>query len=174
MGIFCVYAAERTIRTIINWLNMGPGGPSKEGNRYNPPGSVALYLCDGRDGVLREVDSNVGEKVFLQEYTICPSALRLADCSSDNLTDFVKAVFDIAEMSGVKRRAGSSGYMFSQVIGQLVQEAAFEGMVVPGLRGGPNIQYRNVVMFDADGERWHPWSRKEAGFSYVITADINA
>jgi RES domain-containing protein len=156
--------------TITSWQNMGPPPSSNKGGRYNPPGVVALYLCDSPDGVLRELAPQPGLKVFLQEYRLSPTSLRLADFSSVHLTDFVKAVFDMAENSCVVGRVGPSSYELCRVVGELVREANFEGMVVPGVRGTQSFQYRNIVAFDAH-DQWRIWSRQDAGFRYVIAAN---
>jgi len=155
---------------ITSWRDMGPPDRQEQGNRYNPPGTVALYTSDSVDGVFRELAAKGGTKVFLQDYESPSDVLRLADFSSVSLTDFMKAVFDMAESSSVEGRVGPSGYAFCQVVGQLVREAGFEGMVVPGVRGDPGFQYRNIVVFDAH-DRWPTWSRKDAGFRYVIAPD---
>jgi len=127
--------------------------------------------CDCVEGVLRELAPKPGTRIFLQDYRFSPSALRLADVSSVHLTDFVKAVFDQAENSSVEGRVSPSGYAFSQIVGQLVLEAGFEGMVVPGVRGDPNLQYRNIVVFDPHG-RWITWSCQDDGFRYVVAGDV--
>jgi RES domain-containing protein len=149
------------------WRDMGPPPPgSNNGGRYNTPGVVALYLCDSLDGVLRELAPQPGTRLFLQTYRV-PTSLRIADFSSVHLTDFVKAVFDIAESCCVKGRTAPSSYDFSRVVGQLVREVGFEGMVVPGVRGAQSSQYRNVVAFDVRDE-WQIWSRKDTGFRHMI------
>jgi len=155
---------------ITGGRDMGPEDPPERGGRYNAPGVIALYLCNSKDGVLRELKPITGQRVFFQDYEIPLDELRLADCSSADLTDFMKAVFDRAERCSVKGCVESSNYMFSQVVGQLVREAAFEGMLVPGVRGVPGFQYRNVVVFDTHN-RWRTWSRQDAGFRYVMAAD---
>lgn len=152
---------------ITSWQNMGPEDPPEHGGRYNVPGVVALYMCDSNDGVLRELKPRSGTRVFLQDYEIPPDELRLADCSSDVLTNYIEAVFDMAESNSVAGRVGPSEYTFSRVVGQLVREAGFEGMLVPGVRGDLDLQYQNVVIFDKD-KRWRTWSRQDGGFRYVI------
>ena len=156
--------------TITSWQNMGPEDPPKRGGRYNAPGVIALYLCDSKDGVLRELKPISGQRVFLQDYRIPLDELRLADCSSGNLKDFMKAVFDRAESCPVEGRVESSDYMFSRAVGQLVREADFEGMRVPGVRGDREFQYQNVVVFDKH-RRWELWSCQDAGFRCEIAGD---
>jgi RES domain len=151
--------------TINSWRNMGPPPSSSKGGRYNAPGVVALYLCDSRDGVLRELTPRPETRVFIQEYRV--PTLRLADFSSVHLTDFVQAVFDIAESCCVMGRIGPSNYDFSRVVGQLIREAGFEGMIGPGVRGDKSFQYRNVVAFDLRDE-WQVWSLKDSGFSCMV------
>ena len=168
-NLLCVRGRDDDSK-ITSWQNMGPEDPPERGGRYNAPGVIALYLCDSKDGVLRELKPIPGRRVFLQDYEIPLDELRLADCSSGDLTDFMKAVFDRAERCSVEGHVESSNYMFSQVVGQLVREAAFEGMLVPGVRGVPGFQYRNVVVFDTHN-RWRTWSRQDAGFRYVMAAD---
>src|SRR6266496_4743689 len=81
---------------ISSWREMGPGTGAGRYSRAN-----ALYLCDSIDGVLRELVPAPGSRVFIQDYTLFPTSLRLADFSSVHVTDLVKAVFDVAENSRV-------------------------------------------------------------------------
>jgi hypothetical protein len=150
---------------ITSWRDMGPGTGAGRYSRVS-----ALYLSDSVDGVLKELGAPPGTKVFIQEYALSPASVRLADCSSVHVTDLVKAVFDMAESSDVKGRVGPSE-VFSQVVGQIIQEAGFEGMVVPGVRGIPGGQYRNIVVFDVN-DRWQTWSRQDAGFGSVVAPGI--
>jgi len=155
---------------ITSWLNMGPQDPPVCGGRYNSPGVIALYLCDSKNGVLRELDPKPGACVFLQEYEIPSQEVRLADCSSDDLTDFMEAVFFMAERCSSECPGEPSDYMFSQVVGQLVRETGFEGVLVPGTRGDGDFRYRNLGIFDKH-ERWRIWSCQDAGFRCEIAGD---
>jgi hypothetical protein len=125
-----------------------------------------LYLSDSVDGVVKELVPTPGTRVFIQEYVLPSAFLRLADFSSVHVTDLVKAVFDVAENSDVEGRIGPSKG-FSRVVGQMVEEVRFEGMVVPGVRGVPGGRYRNIVVFDVN-DRWQTWSRQGAGFGSVV------
>ena len=92
-----------------------------------------------------------------------PRDLRLGDLAASDLTEFVKAVFDVAENSAVEGRVGPTTLLFTQVVARIVREAGFDGMVVPGVRGTTDFKYRNVVVFDATN-RWAEWSGRDAGF----------
>jgi RES domain len=158
--LICIHGRKDDSK-ITNWRDMGPGTGAGRYSRVN-----ALYLSDSVAGVLKELGAPPGTKVFTQEYALSPAAVRLADCSSVHVTDLVKAVFDMAENSEVNGRVGPSE-VFCQVVGQMVQEAGFNGMVVPGVRGIPGGQYCNIVVFDVN-DRWKMWSRQDAGFGSVI------
>lgn len=168
----CVRGRTREVTEleIDSWLNMGPEDPPKHENRYNEIGVIALYLCDCERGVRREVKWRSDPRLFLQQYEIPLNALRLADFSSADLNNFARAVFEVAENCFVEGRAGRSDYIFSQAVGQLVREAGFEGMLVPGVRGDQDFKYRNVVIFDKH-EQWRTWSRQDAGFRHVLATD---
>ena len=157
--------------TIASWRDMGPPPPScAVGGRYAPSGAVVLYLCDSAPAVFRELSPADNGRVFLQEYVLRTDSLRLADFTPARLDEFVKAVFDVAENSSLEGRVGPVGYTFSQVVGDLVRQAGFDGMVVPGVRGAPHFQYRNVVVFESQ-DRWLRWSRQETGFRSAMYVD---
>lgn len=149
--------------TIVDWRQMGPPTSCGQGSRYAASGVGVLYLCDSIGGVHRELNPGEGTKIFLQEYMLRSSGLRLGDLAASDLTEFVKAVFDVAENSAVEGRVGPTTFLFTQVVARIVREAGFDGMVVPGVRGTTDFKYRNVVVFDAKN-RWAEWSGRDAGF----------
>jgi len=53
----------------------------------------------------------------------------------------------------------------------MVQQAGLEGIVVPGVRGIPGGQYRNIVVFDVN-DKWRMWSRQDVGVRSVIAPRI--
>ena len=163
---------EQKGREINGWRDMGPEDPPVHENWYNEIGVVALYLCDCERGVHREVKQRSDPRVYLQEYDIPLDKLRLADFSSAHLDNFTRAVFEAAEDCCIESYAGPSDYRFSQVVGQLVREANYDGMLVPSVRGDQDFRFRNVVIFDED-RQWHAWSRKEAGFQCVSVTDAS-
>lgn len=165
----CVRGRLQNDRPIEGWLDMGP--PNQPiASRYNSSDEVALYLADSEKGVLRELRPDRGKILFLQNYRIDPSLYRIADFSAENLSEFVASIFDFTESSNVVNRGfGRSDWSFSQLVGRLVKEAAFDGMIVPGVRGDNNFQYCNVVMFDAR-DRWKTWNSRDAGFRSIVVA----
>lgn len=72
----------------------------------------------------------------------------------------------MAENSMVDGRVGPTGYIFSQVLAEITQEAEYDGMIVPGVRGNRDLQYRNVVVFNPL-DKWPAWSCQDAGFRFV-------
>jgi hypothetical protein len=147
---------------IRSWRDMGPPKNAPSGGRYNLPGEVVLYLCDSQSGVLRELEPLNGAVLFLQDYELDPLIVRIADFAGPQLSEFLKAVFDIAECSNVPGRPGLPDYTFSEVVACLVRQHGFDGMVVPGVRGVPNDQYCNVVVFNP--QDWQRWSCRKRAF----------
>jgi hypothetical protein len=149
--------------SVKSWRDMGPPPRNvAQGGRYAAPDMVVLYLCDSPAAVVMELALPAGVGPFLQDYVVGAS-VRLADFTDARLREFIKAVFDMSENSMVAGRVGPTGYGFSQVVAEIVREAGFEGMIVPGVRGHKEFQYRNVVVFEP-GTNWVDWSRKDAGF----------
>lgn len=148
-------AREEWLPEHPTWKHMGPGRGG--GGRYDRPGRPALYLSETREGVLRELAHwRPGREVVVQEFAVPAHALRIADCASDPIPDFIGACFHFAEQATVEGRGPQGDYTFSQLIAQLVAEAGFEGMRVPGVRGGDGIWYANLVLFDS-ADRWTDW-----------------
>jgi hypothetical protein len=156
--------------SINGWRDMGPPPRgAAQGSRYAAPGIIVLYLCDSTEGVIKELPVPAGRGLFFQDYELATS-IRLADFTDPQLSEFLKAVFDMAENSMVDGRVGPIGYGFSQVVAEIVREAGFEGMIVPGVRGHKDLRYRNVVVFEP-GDNWLAWSRREAGFRFSASAE---
>lgn len=147
--------------TIIGWRQMGPPPRGARANRYNRSGDFAFYLCDSESGVLRELTPGDG-RVFLQRYQVPFDELRLANFCDDNLSGFIKAVFDLAEACGLPDRGGSDDLSFPQAVAHLVRAEGFDGMVVPGVRGDQSNHYQNVVILV--DHPWEGWSAKDEGF----------
>jgi hypothetical protein len=145
---------------IKGWRDMGPPPTAVRDNRYNRKGDFAFYLCDSDDGVFREITS--AGKMFLQSYDLPCDKLRIADFCDDRLTDFLKAVFDLAEARGFPERGGGDDLSFPQAVAQLVREENFDGMLVPGVRGEKGNYYQNVVILIK--HPWEEWSRQDPGF----------
>jgi hypothetical protein len=78
-------------------------------------------------------------------------------------------VFSIAEDCSVQGR-GPDSYIFSQTVAEIVREAGFDGMVIPGTRGASGERYSNVVIFDPlQDERWRSWV-KDGEQPYVLNS----
>jgi RES domain-containing protein len=147
-----------------------PTVPNPPANRYNRAGRPALYMCDSEAGVHRELARDLERlgcgSLVLQGYELDLGALRLADLSSPDLDNYIQVVFDIAESCDVEGRVGPRDCDFSRAVAELVADAGFDGMLVPGVRGEPKHHYRNVVIFHPC-EAWRGWSTRERGFRRV-------
>jgi len=154
---------------IKDWRDMGPN-PEAPGSRYNSAGIRTLYACDREIGVYRELRPKPGTRLLLQEYVVPLDVLRIAECRSDTLPELAKCVFDAAEHCGMEGGGGLPDYLFGQVVGGLVREAGYDGMIVPDVQGDLDIQYSNVVVF-MEFEEWREWSLRGAGFRCVRVED---
>lgn len=136
---------------------MGPLPKSlipKEG-RYHREGERVLYLADSEDGVRREMEAwHTQGTPYVIRVEVPLTSLRIADFSNWPVDHLITAVFSRAEMCNVAER-GPKNYVLSQVVGRLVAER-FDGMRIPGVRGGPGGHYRNVVLFRQLDE-WPNW-----------------
>ncbi len=151
--------------SIISWRDMGPPKSLDQAGRYAPKGMTVLYLCDSIQGVFNELAKTGGDGLFLQDYLLPPS-LRLANFSDSSVSGFLQGAFDMAENSMVDGRVGPTGYVFSQVLAEITQEAEYDGLIVPGVRGNRDLRYRNVVVFNPL-DKWLAWSCQDAGFRFV-------
>jgi hypothetical protein len=138
---------------------MGPRPTSmgNSGNRYNTDNTRALYLSLSEDGVRRELDAWCadGEPYVIQAH-LPAHTLRIADFTGGPPEHFLTAVFAKAEECKFPGRGGPMNYIFSQVVGELVA-SQFDGMLIPGVRGQPNSQYSNVVLFGECLDDWDSW-----------------
>lgn len=153
--------------SITSWRDMGPP-PNKsfdQAGRYEPKEKTVLYLSDSIQGVFNELPQTGGDGLFLQDYLLSPS-LRLANFADSRVSEFLQGAFDVAESSMVDGRVGPTGYIFSQVLSEITQEAEYDGMIVPGVRGNRDLRYRNVVVFNPL-DKWPAWSCQDAGFRFV-------
>jgi RES domain len=156
--------------SITSWRDMGPPPESvAQAGRYVPEGTTVLYLCDSIPGVFNELAEAGGAGLFVQDYLLSPS-LRLADFTDSHLSEFLQGAFDMAENSMVDGRVGPTGYLFSQVFAEITHRAAFDGMIIPGIRGNRDLRYRNVVVFEPR-DNWPAWSRQDAGFRFLMSAE---
>ena len=163
--------ARKHAPDIQSWENMGPPESHhvQSGGRYNRAGEVVLYLCDSEPGVLLEIARGEPCVYFVQEFLLTPASLRLADLASTANVNIVHSVLEFAESCAVPGRTGPETYEFSQYVAELVRSQGFDGMIVPGVLGGPRKEYRNVVIFSPEG-RWRAWSRREVGFRGPVIA----
>ncbi len=133
-----------------SFQDFGPPPPDRaRPGRYNAEGVPALYLCSSVDGVVRELGSPPrGCKLWIQRFRLIPE-LRMADARELGIDSLAAAVFWLIE-SG--RDPSSAPPLLGQRVGQIIG-AEFDGLLVPGVRGQPNVLYWNVVVF-RPGDRW--------------------
>lgn len=151
--------------SITSWREMGPPKSYDQDGRYAPKGITVLYLCDSIQGVVNELANNGGGGLFLQDYLLPPS-LRLANLAAPCGSEFLQGALDMAENSVVDGRVGPTGYLFSQVLAEIILETEYDGLIVPGVRGNTDFRYRNVVVFNPL-DKWTAWSCQDAGFRFV-------
>lgn len=117
--------------------------------RYNAEGVPALYPCSSVNGVISELGSPPVEyKLWIQRFQIRPE-LRMADARKLAIDSLAAAIFWLIE-SGRDRSAPPP--LLGQRVGQIIA-AAFDGLLVPGVRAEPNELYWNAVVF-RPGDRW--------------------
>lgn len=132
-----------------------PPGARTPGGRYDRPREPALYLSTSEAGVRQELNwwDGPGDS-WVQHFRIPTTDLVIADFTIAPPDHFVTAVFVLAEAAKVPAREDVE-YVFSQTVGELVAER-WDGMMIPGVRGAPGTQYRNVVLFKPNPE-WRRW-----------------
>jgi hypothetical protein len=132
--------------------DFGPPSPDRATRgRYNAAGVPVLYLCSSVNGVARELGPPPsGHSLWVQRFRM-PAEFRLADARRLAIDSLSAAVFWLIE-SG--RDRSSPPPLLGQRVGQVIG-AAFDGLIVPGVRGAPDELYYNVVVFHP-GERWVP------------------
>lgn len=135
------------------------GPPQKEktkAGRYNKHGQPVLYLATSENGVLRELClGQPASDLYCQKFRLPPGKLQLADFSNHELANFVHIAFDYAEYGLGSGGVNDREYGFSQVLGEIVEAAGYEGMIVPGVRGTRDSRYLNIVLFST--ESWEEW-----------------
>ena len=143
---------------------MGPPKSHQTGDngRYNRIGHPALYLSDSNYGVGREMPDDL---IYIQEFEIPTTALRIADLRYLESESFISGVFWHAEMAG---RGGYPTKIFSQTVGELVGRR-FDGIVLPGVHGEIGGNYANIVIL-RHVEQWTEWLRAGCSPREVATA----
>lgn len=138
-------------KDFYNKLEFGPP-PLKyaKSNRYSTEFEPALYLSDSTYGVHAELKESIDTEPFLfcQKYHINSSAIDIVDLSSRTLSPLVSQAFDKSELN-----IDQGSYWKSHIIAELVKQAGFNGMIVPGVRGTQNNHYRNIIIFCPE-EKW--------------------
>jgi hypothetical protein len=121
-------------------------------NRYNEAGMPALYLCNTRAAVGRELPSS--PITWVQQFLVPFQELRIADLRSPeaNADQILAAVMWNAELAGEE---GQPSQQFSRLVASIVSEQ-FDGMLVSGVRGDAALLYSNLVIFNP-GESWRSW-----------------
>ena len=167
-----LFRARPSDPSICGWEQMGPRdkgppdkGPPDKGSRssgrYNKSGEIVLYLSSRAKGAMLEVEA---QSVCIQKYSIpCSSTqMKIADFNSRHLSNLLGAAFDLSESSVVPFRLGFSNYKYSNFLASTLKRFKFDGFIVPGVRGSPEFQYFNVILFHP--EAWRQWSEKESGY----------
>jgi hypothetical protein len=132
-----------------------PPPPHARESRYNRDGKRALYLCTSSLGVLKEMEPQPGEELWIQRFSNVASLL-LFDARPLPQTSFTAGVFWVVEQ---QRDRTQETPALGARIGELVAER-FDGMIVPGVRGSaedrdsPEVRYSNVVIFRLL-DHWH-------------------
>lgn len=138
----------------IELLGPPPEGQPCPENRHNRENESVLYLCSCEAAIAREVTIAAGNELYCLVYRLPLQHLRIADFTEPGLAPFVNGALEIDESHNVEGR-GPATYSFSQFVAQLVAEA-FDGMIVPGVRGVPSFRYSNIVVFRPH-PRWREW-----------------
>ncbi len=103
-------------------------------NRYSKKGERAFYLIDNPKYIKDEIDP---DNWIEQKYNIVPEVheLRLANVSSLNveLHNDIACFFQISELG---KSSGKSDYFISQYIANLFKKYHWDGLIIPGVRGG--------------------------------------
>jgi hypothetical protein len=120
--------------------------------RYNKSGESVLYLCESDMGVVREPIGGDGQ-LWIQRFVLPLDGLAIADFSSLRADDFASKVFWFAELAGIEGVAHR--IRFSQLVASIVAQK-FDGMRIPGVRGGDDVRYSNIVVFRAE-RSWRDW-----------------
>jgi hypothetical protein len=149
---------ERGTRPSVDRLGPPPEDQACREGRYNCADESVLYLCSSELGVAREADIICGRELHFLAYRLPLQDLRVADFAGAALDSLFNAVFEIAETFNVEER-GPATYSFSQFVAQVVAEA-YDGMMVPGVRGDRTLRYANVVIFRPH-PRWREWVDQE-------------
>jgi hypothetical protein len=159
----CVRGRKDPERMLRSWRNLLPPKPEyvKEG-RYNTERNPALYACDCKEGVQRELRDPDEGPIAMLEFRIPTAKLRVADMTSANLSEFVHAAMKFAEDCRVEGRSSPMSYDFSQTIAHLVKDAGFDGMRVPGVKGDGGFRYQNIVIWTLTA--CEEWAQHENGF----------
>lgn len=139
---------------------MGPPDPSRRrinADRYNRDGESVLYLSENDGGVVRECKmgdarADADRELWIQEYLIPASSLRIVDLSIGDEETLINNVMWFAEHAGDDPNPTK---LFSRAIAELAARS-FDGFLVRGTRGDDSFEYRNLVIFRPLG-RWESW-----------------
>jgi len=134
-----------------------PVGKPCAANRYNRRNESVLYLCDSKEGVVRELGPGPG--LHIQRYLLPLNQLRIADFARAGIDSLANAVFELAESCNVGEW-GPKSYGFSQGVAEIVAEH-FDGMRIPGVRGDRVLHYSNVVIFQPYPD-WVHWLDRDS------------
>lgn len=156
-----LFRARPDDRCIHGWKEMGPSPVAcAPDGRYNRVGESVLYLSNSEEGARLEV---VTGRICIQQYVIHSPPLRIADLTSEEVSNLLHAAFDLAEKACVPGWSSPATYAFSQFLARSIRRSGFDGFIVPGVRGSSGTLYHNVVLFRPE-VTWLSWSKGPTGF----------
>jgi RES domain-containing protein len=124
--------------------------------RYNNEGQPVLYTSLDATGAFFEMQAggpSEYHRLWLQEYRIPVTGMRILDArpaATEN--DIVDLAFDYCETT-----ERVHPYYGSRRIASLVRALGFDGILVPGVRGGRECRYTNFVVFNLGQHRGFDW-----------------
>jgi len=151
----------------MQWVEKPPncsrmGAPDKsitQAGRYNEPEDPVLYLSLECCGALREMQNTEapsGTALWVQEYELPLDQLSVVDIRAKAVDDWLGTIFDRCE-TRERTIDPSNPYPCSRRIAALVKQAGYDCMLIPGVRGDPDGQYTNAVVFTLGLHRGHDW-----------------
>lgn len=154
-ALICHRGRQFDVGYIPQSMEMGPPPSTRTPhtpNRYNTEMSRAMYLCASEYAVRNEVPDRHGRELWIQDFLVPPSSLRIADLRISECSQLLNHAMWFAENAG---EDGAAPLSFSQRIAELITRQ-FDGFVAPGVRGSPFKEYDNVVLL-AHLHEWQSW-----------------
>jgi hypothetical protein len=151
----------------VNGKKIGPNPRCDSEGRYHQKGQKALYMIESPNFLSDELGT---DEYVIQEYLLVPSQLNLADLRSENRVtpNLVSYAFSIAEsgidaeglnIESVFENSNRSRYSYSQLLSNLLMEAGWNGLYVPGVHGNKKEKYNNIVVLGESVDMWEQWAQ---------------